>query len=38
MTVAERNKLLKTILQRIEYRKEADGKITIDLFPRLPKI
>lgn len=38
MTIQERNDILKTILHRIEYTKEADGKIVIDLFPRLPKI
>lgn len=38
MTNQERNDILKTILYRIEYTKEADGKIVIDLFPRLPKI
>ena len=38
MTVAERNELLKAILHRIDYRKEADGKITIDLFPKLPQL
>ena len=38
MTNQERNDILKTILYRIEYTKEADGKIIIDLFPRLPKI
>ena len=38
MTVKERNDLLKTILQKIVYSKEADGKITIDLYPRLPKL
>ena len=38
MTPQERNKLLKEILYKIEYRKEADGRIEIDLFPRLPKL
>lgn len=38
MTAAERNKLLKAILRRIEYQKGADGKIIIDLFPQLPRI
>lgn len=38
MTNEERNEALKTILNRIEYRKEASGEIIIDLFPRLPKI
>lgn len=34
----ERNVLLKEILYKIEYDKGSDGKIVIDLFPRLPKI
>lgn len=38
MTNQERNALLKAILHRIEYAKGADGKIEIDLYPRLPKI
>ena len=38
MTNQERNALLKTILHRIEYAKGADGKIEIDLYPRLPKL
>lgn len=38
MTVQERNDLLKTILQKIEYQKGADGKIEIDLYPRLPHL
>lgn len=38
MTNQERNALLKAILHRIEYVKGADGKIEIDLYPRLPKI
>ncbi len=38
MTPAERNKLLKAVLRRIEYRKGSDGKITIDLFPQLPRL
>ena len=33
-----RNALLKAILHRIEYAKGADGRIEIDLYPRLPKI
>lgn len=37
MTNQERNTLLKEILQRIEYRREPDGQIEIDLYPRLPK-
>ncbi|MBR3107809.1 MAG: recombinase family protein [Clostridia bacterium] len=37
MTAAERNKLLKVILRRIEYQKGPDGKIVIDLFPQLPR-
>ncbi|MBQ6254988.1 MAG: recombinase family protein [Clostridia bacterium] len=37
MTAAERNRLLKVILRRIEYRKGPDGKIVIDLFPQLPR-
>ena len=37
MTAEERNKLLKVILQRIEYAKDEDGKIIIDLFPQLPR-
>lgn len=38
MTNQERNALLKVILHRIEYAKGVDGKIEIDLYPRLPKI
>lgn len=38
MSNQERNAALKTILNRIEYRKEASGEILIDLYPRLPKI
>ena len=37
MRPAERNKLLKAILRRIEYQKGPDGKILIDLFPQLPR-
>ena len=37
MTNRERNTLLKAILRRIEYEKGPDGKIVIDLYPRLPK-
>ena len=36
--IAERNTLLKAILRRIEYEKGPDGKIVIDLYPRLPKM
>ena len=38
MTNEERNALLKEILNKIEYKKEANGQIEIDLYPRLPKI
>ena len=38
MTNRERNMLLKAVLRRIEYEKGADGKIVIDLYPRLPKM
>lgn len=38
MTIEERNQLLKEILEEIKYYKGADGKIEIDLYPRLPKI
>lgn len=38
MTNEERNALLKEILEKIEYYKGADGKIVIDLYPRLPRI
>ncbi|MDD3411732.1 MAG: recombinase family protein [Eubacteriales bacterium] len=38
MTNQERNALLKTILHRIEYQKGADGRIEIDLYPRLPRL
>lgn len=38
MTSQERNALLKAILYRIEYAKGVDGRIEIDLYPRLPKI
>lgn len=38
MTNQERNDLLKAILKKIEYQKGADGKIEIDLYPRLPQL
>ncbi len=38
MTNQERNDLLKAILRKIEYQKGADGKIEIDLYPRLPHL
>ena len=38
MTDQERNDLLKVILRKIEYRKGADRKIEIDLYPRLPHL
>ena len=38
MTNPERNALLKTVLHRIEYEKGEDGKIVIDLYPRLPRL
>ncbi len=38
MSNEERNSLLKEILKKIEYKKEANGQIEIDLYPRLPKI
>ncbi len=38
MTNQERNDLLKAILKKIEYQKGADGKIEIDLYPRLPPL
>lgn len=38
MTNQERNDLLKAILNKIEYKKGADGKIEIDLYPRLPQL
>ena len=38
MTNQERNALLKTVLHRIEYEKGEDGKIVIDLYPRLPRL
>ncbi len=38
MTVEERNNLLKAILEKIEYYKGQDGKVEIDLYPKLPKL
>lgn len=38
MSIRERNDLLKAILEKIQYFKGSDGKIEIDLFPRLPKL
>ena len=38
MTPGERNKLLKAVLYRIDYKKDADGKIEIDLYPKLPRL
>ena len=38
MTVQERNELLKVILYKIEYYRGEDGIVSIDLYPRLPKV
>ena len=38
MSAAERNRLLKEILSKIEYRRETKGKLEIDLFPNLPML
>lgn len=38
MTPGERNRLLKAVLYRIDYKKDADGKIEIDLYPKLPRL
>ena len=38
MTVQERKVLLKAILEKIMYFKGQDGKIEIDLYPRLPRL
>lgn len=38
MTNQERNDLLKAVLLKIEYQKGADGRIEIDLYPRLPHL
>lgn len=38
MTIQERNTLLKAILEKIQYYKGKDGKIEIDLYPKLPKL
>lgn len=38
MSNQERNNVLKTILHKIEYRREAGGEIEIDLYPRLPQL
>ena len=38
MTPEEKNKLLKVILYKIEYKREPGGKIEIDLYPRLPRL
>ena len=38
MTNRERNDLLKAVLYKIEYKKEASGEIIIDLYPRLPQL
>ena len=37
MSISERNAILKTILEKIEYRKGKNGNIEIDLYPKLPK-
>ena len=37
MSISERNAVLKTILEKIEYRKGKDGNIEIDLYPKLPQ-
>ena len=38
MTNQERNDLLKAILGRIEYQREAGKRMEIDLYPRLPQL
>lgn len=38
MTIQERNDLLKAILYKIEYFRGEDGVVSIDLYPRLPKV
>lgn len=38
MTNGERNRLLKEILEKIEYYKSDSGEIVIDLYPRLPRL
>jgi len=38
MTNEERNALLKEILDTVTYFKGADGKIVIDLYPKLPEL
>lgn len=38
MTPEERNKLLKAVLYKIEYKREHGGKIEIDLYPKLPRL
>ncbi|MCD8127052.1 MAG: hypothetical protein LUD82_06235 [Clostridiales bacterium] len=38
MTNEERNALLKEILDNVKYYKGADGKIVIDLYPKLPEL
>ena len=38
MTPGERNKLLKAVLHKIEYKKDGHGKIEIDLYPKLPRL
>lgn len=37
MTVSERNVLLKTILSHIDYKKEKNGEVKIDIYPKLPQ-
>lgn len=38
MSNEERNRLLREILKKIEYKKDVSGKIEIDLYPRLPPV
>lgn len=38
MTNGERNRLLKEILEKIEYYKSDSGEIVLDLYPRLPRL
>lgn len=38
MTVQERNTLLKQILSKIEYKKGENGKIEIDIYPRISRL
>ena len=38
LTPEEKNRMLHTILQKITYWKGPEGRVEIDLYPRLPRL